>query len=261
MNSKYLGYYFANILQLRYSFAYIEWFLKYARTLRKFKNLHHGKDCFILGNGPSLNKIDLDQLSEYYTFGLNKIFLLFDKVNYRPTYHVAVNRLVIEQSIKEFEALPCTSFLSFFPSRNKFKNLEHINFILTGGPSVFRKNLVGLVDEGWTVTYVAMQIAYYMGFKNVFLVGVDHNFIVSGAPNEPQLFKGDDVNHFDSNYFSNMEWQPPDLRGSESSYHLAKLCYEKSGRNIFDATVDGKLQVFPKLSFEKALVTCKKRNG
>lgn len=238
---------------------YMEWYLRYALPLRKFKDLHQGEDCFILGNGPSLNKTNLDRFSDYYTFGLNKIFLLFDKCNYRPSYHVAVNSLVIEQSIREFESLECPSFLSYRPSRNRVKKLGHINYILTGGPLTFRRRLTGVIPEGFTVTYVAMQIAFYMGFKNVFLVGVDHSFIADGNPNEPQLLNGRDMNHFDPNYFSKKVWQLPDLPGSEVAYHLAKYFYERDDRHIYDATIDGKLQVFPKISFEDALMSCKKK--
>lgn len=238
---------------------YIEWYLKYAKPITKYKNIHKGEDCFILGNGPSLNKTDLNQLGSYYTFGLNKIHLIFDKVDFRPSYHVAVNPLVVEQSIKDFEALPCQSFLAHKSSRKITKNKAHINFILCGGPLSFRKSLLYPISDGCTVTYVAMQIAYYMGFENVFLIGVDHNFKTKGSPNEKQFLKGDDVNHFDPNYFGNNEWQLPDLEGSEVSYRLAKHFYERNDRCIYDATVDGKLQVFPKLTFEEALLTCKKK--
>ena len=106
-----------------------------------------------------------------------------------------------------------------------------------------------------------MQIAYYMGFKNVYLIGVDHNFKTTGAPNEKQFLKGNDVNHFDPNYFGNKEWHLPDLQGSEISYHLAKFFYERNGRRIYDATIDGKLQIFQKISLDNALEACKKRDG
>ncbi len=260
MIGKYLDA-FVNLLQHRRDRAYVEWYLKHALNLKKFKNLHEGQDCFILGNGPSLNKIDLDRLSGYNTFGLNKIYLLFDRGQFRPSYHVAVNHLVIEQSVREFERLPCPSFLSYRPSRNKFKNVDHLNYVMTGGPLTFCQDMLGELYEGWTVTYVAMQIAYYMGFKNVFLVGVDHSFVVSGAPNEQQLLNGNDLNHFDPNYFGNKEWHLPDLEGSEISYGLAKFFYERNGRHIYDATLDGKLQIFPKMSFDDALAICKKKEN
>lgn len=249
----------ANLLKHWDDPDYVIWRLKYSLSLKKFKDIHNGEDCFIVGNGPSLNKIDLGQLNDYYTFGLNKIYLMFEKTKFRPTYHVAVNSLVIEQCAKEFETLPCKTFLSYRPSRSLVRKLNHVNFIMTGGPVTFCESLVGEVHEGWTVTYVAMQIAYYMGFRNVFLVGVDHNFVVSGLPNEQQLLTGKDINHFDPNYFGGKEWHLPDLAGSELSYHLAKFFFEKDGRSIRDATIEGKLQIFSKISFDDALAECKKK--
>ena len=250
----------AELIRYRHDRDYLEWRLKYSKVLKKYKNIHSGADCFIVGNGPSLNKIDLGLLNRYYTFGLNKIYLMFDKTEFRPSYHVAVNPLVIEQSVKEFEGLSCDTFLSYRPSRHIIKKHEHINFIMTGGPVAFSQDLVGEINEGWTVTYVAMQIAFYMGFKNIFLIGVDHNFVVNGEPNEKQLLTDSDVNHFDPNYFGGKLWHLPDLEGSELSYRLAKFFFERDGRCISDATIGGKLQIFPKISFEDALRVCKKKD-
>ena len=57
--------------------------------------------CFILGNGPSLKKTNLALLENEYTFGLNRIYLLFDQLGFSTTYYVAVNHLVIEQCANE----------------------------------------------------------------------------------------------------------------------------------------------------------------
>jgi hypothetical protein len=236
-----------------------EWYFKYAHKLTHFKDKHKGHDCFIIGNGPSLKSMDLDLLKNYHTFGLNKIYLLFDKVDLNLSYHVAVNNLVIEQSAKDFEKLSCPSFLSYRVARKLIRPLEHIYFIHTGGPYMFQKDLTQKVCEGHTVTYVAMQIAFYMGFQRVFLIGVDHNFKAIGGPNERQFLSGKDPNHFDPQYFGNKEWHLPDIEASELSYHLAKFHYQRSGRQIIDATDNGKLYIFPKLSFEEALDMCNRK--
>ena len=95
---------------------YLRWRRKYAPQLRKFKGLHAGQHCFILGNGPSLNKMDLAPLADYHTFGLNKIYLLFDRVDLDLSYLVSTNGLVIEQSSEEFERLGIPTFLSYTAS-------------------------------------------------------------------------------------------------------------------------------------------------
>ena len=236
-----------------------KWYLKYAPKLKQFKDKHKGQDCFIIGNGPSLASMDLTPLNNYHTFGLNKIYLLFDKVDLNLSYHVAVNRLVIEQSAREFKNLSCPTFLSFRNSSDRKQYGEHVYYLFTSGTYTFHRNIIEKIWDGATVTYVAMQIAYYMGFKRIFLIGVDHNFKASGAPNEKQFMKGEDLNHFDPNYFGNKEWQLPNLEASELAYHLAGYFFIKDERRIYDATVNGKLEIFSKISYEEALNMCKRK--
>jgi hypothetical protein len=242
-----------------HDFDYLEWYFKYSKKLSKFKDIHKGEDCFIIGNGPSLKKMNLSDLKNHHTFGLNKIYLLFNKFDLNLSYHVTVNPYVIEQSVKQFEELNCPSFLSFRVSQKIIRHLSHINFIMTSGPYTFQTDIQRPIFEGYTVTYVAMQIAFYMGFQRIFLIGVDHNFVAQGSPNDLQILKGDDPNHFSPNYFSNQKWQLPDLEASELSYNLARFFYSRNGRQIYDATIDGKLEIFPKITFEEAVSTCSKK--
>jgi hypothetical protein len=238
---------------------YLEWYYNHSNKLLKFKNIHKGEDCFILGNGPSLNKMDLSPLKNYHTFGLNKIYLMFDTIDLNLSYHVAVNPLVIEQGAKEFEKLSCPSFLSYHPSKKIIKNLDHIYYLATGGPYTFSENIIQEICEGYTVTYVALQIAYYMGFDNVYVIGVDHNFTCAGNPNDEQIMEGADANHFHPDYFSGKSWHLPDLEASELSYSLARFFYTRNGKNIYDATCEGRLNIFPKISYAQALNSCKKK--
>lgn len=241
---------------------YIRWAFMYANRLSRFHNLHQGQDCFIIGNGPSLNRMDLAPLRNRHTFGLNKIYLMFDRVDLNLSYHVSVNPLVIEQSAGDFEKLSCPSFLSFRAAHGVVRPLDHVYYLFTGaGPYLFQEDITLRMHEGHTVTYVALQLAYFMGFKRVFLVGVDHNFSASGNPNEKQLYAGSDQNHFDPRYFANQQWQLPDLEASELFFSLAKFFYTRNGRQILDATVDGKLQVFPKISYDEALLACGLKNA
>lgn len=235
--------------------VYLKWYFQESPRLHKFKDIHKGESCFIIGNGPSLNKMDLSPLKDkkIYTFGLNKIYLIFEKVELDLNYHVAVNPLVIQQSAKQFESLRCPSFLSMRPAHDVVAKTDNIYKICTGAPFSFQTDASGILCEGYTVTYVAMQLAFYMGFSNVFLIGVDHRFSAQGAPNEEQRLTGDDPNHFAPNYFGGQNWNLPDLEGSEIAYRLAKFYFERDGRHLYDATVDGNLQIFPKISYEEAL--------
>jgi hypothetical protein len=107
-----------------------------------------------------------------------------------------------------------------------------------------------LIWEGATVTFVALQLAYYMGFKEIYLVGVDHKFTSNGEPHQVITSLENDMNHFSPNYFGpGFRWQLPDLEASEYAYELAKKQFEKNYRKIMDATIDGNLNVFPKVDY------------
>ena len=64
---------------------------KYVKRLRMLKDTHLGEMCFIIGNGPSLSADDLEVLhkNNVLSFGFNRIFLMFDKTNWRPDFYVS----------------------------------------------------------------------------------------------------------------------------------------------------------------------------
>ena len=120
------------------------------------------------------------------------------------------------------------------------------------GEENFSGDASGRLFEGFTVTYVALQLAYYMGFEQAILVGVDHNFTTKGAANTTVVSTGDDPNHFAPGYFGKgFRWQLPDLDGSERAYLLAHAAYQRTGRQVLDATVGGKLTIFPKIDYSR----------
>jgi hypothetical protein len=234
-----------------------KWEKLFKPKLQEFRNKFAGKDCFIIGNGPSLNKMDLEVLNEYYTFGLNKIYLIFKRVNLELDFLVSVNPLVIQQSVDEFNKLKIPKFLSYMATKDIDGWDEFTHRIFTRGGLESSWEITRPINEGFTVTNVALQVAYYLGFSNVFLIGVDHNFQQTGKPNEEQKLEGDDLNHFDPNYFKGQQWHLADLEGSELAYRNTKFLYDRANRKVFDATFNGKLQVFEKIDFDKALQLAK----
>jgi hypothetical protein len=221
------------------------------RKLHQLENIHKDKRCFIIGNGPSLRQTDLSKLCGEYTFGLNRIYLLFPELGFNTTYLVSVNDLVIEQCAAEMKLLDLPKFLTW-RSRNWFHGDSRVVYLDTDftGEEDFCHEITGRIFEGFTVTYVALQLAYHMGFKQVILIGVDHNFITQGTANQAIISQGDDPNHFAPNYFGKgFKWQLPDLAGSERAYMLARQAYQEVGRSIVDATVGGKLSIFTKVDY------------
>ena len=224
------------------------------RRLRELRDKHQGERCFIIGNGPSLKKTDLSLLKNEVTFGLNRIYLIFDEVGFATTYYVSVNNLVIEQCAHDIVNLPCPKFISWH-ARALIEFTADMMFLCSrNGPSFFTDITEG-VWEGATVTYVAMQIAYHLGFQKVILIGVDHSFATKGKPHTTVVSQGDDPNHFDPRYFGKgFRWQLPDLETSELAYRIAKYQFERANREIVDATIGGRLQVFHKVDYRTLFV-------
>lgn len=225
------------------------------RKLSALKDKHKGERCFIIGNGPSLKHTDISHLKDEFSFGMNRIYLAFDDWGFQTSYLVCVNSLVIEQVYRDFQRLQIPKFFSWrshnllYPDGQPDDN-THFLFTTYTGPK-FARDAIGRLWEGATVTFICLQLAYHMGFDQAILIGVDHSFATSGIPNTTVVSDGDDQSHFDPSYFGKgFRWQLPDLDTSEYGYWLAKQAYEDSGRQVVDATIGGKLQVFHKVSYE-----------
>ncbi len=221
------------------------------RKLPALKDIHRGERCFILGNGPSLARTDLTRLRDEYTIGLNRIYLAFADMGFQTSYYLSVNDLVIEQCAEDILGLKMPRFVSW-RAHNWLQPQDNLYFLYSTytGPT-FAHNIAGRMWEGATVTYMALQVAFYLGFETVILIGVDHNFATKGKPNTTVVSAGDDPNHFNPGYFGKgFRWQLPDLETSEQAYRTARLAYHQAGRQVLDATLDGKLTVFPKVIYD-----------
>lgn len=230
--------------------------------LYRWKNRHKGQKCILMCNGPSLNKVDFARVDteKYVFFGLNKIFLGFENLGIKPKYIACVNKKVLEQSSAMYNDLMVTKFISnrveasLIPE-NPFT--FHMNTVNLPKPNNrFNKNIIEYVHEGWTVTHAALQIIHYMGFDEVNIIGMDHNFKQhkDGLENQSSVIEGDDIDHFHPDYFGNgKEWDFPDLKNSEISYAAARKAFEEDGKKIFDCTIGGKCTIFDKVDIEHHL--------
>lgn len=219
------------------------WVDKRYIKIRDYKNKHEGKRCFIVCTGPSLTIEDVNRLKGEYTFGMNSIFKIFDKTDWRPTYYTITDPMVFSSfgGDPNFRSLR-NRFLSsvivkqtdpldtdvVFPS-------DLLGFIKYGAPVDFSDDLYSVVYYGATVTYDIMQIAAYMGFKEIYLLGCDCNY--SG-----------EKKHFDE-YNAPKEvinFEP----GMIESYKVAKKYCDAHGIKIRNATRGGKLEVFERVGFD-----------
>lgn len=251
-----------SLIKHRLMFDLNPFLLKNKQKIKEYNNKFQNQKCIIICNGPSLKHVDFDELnkSNIFTIGLNKINLLFDNVDFRPDAIACVNPHVIEQNMDFYLSTDIPLFLDFRPvyQMKEFKKAaKRPNLHLLHSADVigiFAKDISMSICQGSTVTYVAMQIAYHMGFSKVAIIGCDHYFSSKGAANKLIQQKEVEDNHFIPNYFSpGSKWQLPDLVGSEFHYQIARDTFNDNGRELINCTAGGLLEILPRMELSKFL--------
>lgn len=225
--------------------------------LARVRGAHAGRKAVILCNGPSLLKVDFDLLgnSDAFVFGLNKINLLFEKSAFRPDAIVAVNRFVIDQNADFYNGTDIPLYLDSYAT-GQVRRRDNVSFLHSTNVVRFAEDCSISIYQGYTVTYVALQLAFHMGFGSVALVGCDHNFAQKGPANAVVVSGEKDASHFDPNYFAGgVKWQLPDLVNSEASYQMASTAYQDAGRSIFNCTEGGLLDIYPRRALSEFLAS------
>lgn len=220
--------------------------------LKRFKDCHKGERCFIIGNGPSLRMDDLETLhsNKEICFGSNKIYLAFDKTAWRPNYYVIIDDLILMQFGEDIYKMDLEyKFVGdeYFPFWDSEFSEGAIKFHNRGdsvGPTMpdFSGDFSAYTAQGSTITYTAIQIAAYMGFTEMYLLGVDFDY--SG-----DMGKGE--NHFASDYYhENEKWNKPAPGNTLLAYKKAEIYSRRNEFRVFNATRGGKLDVFERIDFD-----------
>ena len=206
------------------------------------KNMKSGDTCIVIGNGPSLSDVPISFLNKYDSFAANRLFPEY-LPGFKHKWYVAVNPLVIEQNLEQINKLDASA---------KFIAQAFVNQVPGSFPLCsyalrrFSAEPWSGVYEGYTVTFVSLQLAFALGYKTVLLVGVDHRYKYEGQPNEEHVLEGDDPNHFHPDYFKGMRWHNPDLRQSEGAYMMAMHYFNNENRSVVNLGPDSDLDIFPR---------------
>lgn len=224
------------------------------KRLYELKNAANKKRCFIIGNGPSLTEKDLELLKNEICFASNKCFKIFDKTNWRPNYYVVQDRYSLSDS--ELNTLSGNVILIGDYCYRKhhinrkvicFHEIRCINYKNIKFSYDIPKGIYG----AFTVTYTIIQLAVYMGFKEIYLLGMDHNYpyIVDESGNtklvkdvQAHFFSGEKATDFVSN-----------INGMTCAYEKAKRVTESLDVNIYNVTRGGKLEIFERKALERIL--------
>ena len=229
--------------------------------LSHLKNIHEGESAWIVGNGPSVRTEDLNLLQDSITFCFNRFYLAHDDTVLRATYTISGD----EQMINDFgqEIVDCNPGKVFLANstapdvNGDYFWLRQVSVF----PSLFSFEPEYYVTPGGSSLYVAMQLAYYMGIKNLFIYGADFSFTFKRNLGEKDAFRkaSGDGNHFIKNYRSGKNWCPPSHRNIANSFYAARKLFEYNGGGVFNATRGGILEIFERVSFEDALVKGEKK--
>lgn len=234
------------------------------KDVGKFRGAHRGKKCFMIGTGPSLTYDILDQLIPHYTFAMNNISIAYPRTEWRPTYYINVAsttrsskywRTCAEESLKQ--AGHC-----FFWAKNVRIPLgmpnNDIPFSLLSchGHPVWSWMPDKWVSRWATSMFTALQLAVFMGFNPIYLIGCD-----LGYAKNFDLKTLKDSSHFENNYLGDEKkrWiakRPQILVADEIrtyvSHELTLLA--TAGKRIQIKTCSEKLSsIYPYISFEDAL--------
>jgi len=226
-------------------------------ALRRYHNFAKGKRCFILGNGPSLLKCDVTKLKNEITIGSNGIFLIFNQLGFKPTFLTVEDGLVAEDRAIEINSIK--GLIKIFPyDLSNFlkqdKYTIYCNFVrrFKKKPK-FSPNLAKKAFWGGTVSYLNLQLAYFIGCKEIYLIGFDHNYAIKDKIEEDVIISSRfDENHFHADYFGpGYRWHDPKVWRMEIAYNIAKEFLERNQIKVINATIGGNLEVFQKIDYNK----------
>lgn len=206
--------------------------------------------------------VDPERLKGEITFGVNCIFLLFDWLGFQPNYYAVEDSLVYEDRRDEIVER-VTDSDCFFPmqfatpefTRDNFNFVRFVyDFEERKDWPFFSKDASRVVWVGGTVTYMCLQLAFHMGIREVYLLGMDHRYrrpadvVVNG--NE-WTSGSEDPNHFRPDYFGpGKRWHDPRLDRMEKAYASADRAFRAAGGFVKNATSGGALETLERVSFD-----------
>lgn len=234
----------------------------YGRYMAKIHNSHLGERCFVVGNGPSLTATDLTALHErgIDSFAVNRIYQIFPQTDWRPTYYVSTDAVMIRDHLDEVNKIPSEKFI---PLQNKY----YLGIKVKGAHYFFRNDRrendqpegFGLdcteqVNIRGTVTIACIQLAIHMGYRDIYLIGVDHNFDKIITENGEVVIDPSVKNYFCDGYDDDVANEVQhDLGNTTRAYLDVRRFCDKQDIHVYNASRQTKLNVFERADFDAIL--------
>jgi FkbM family methyltransferase len=240
------------------------------QRLATLKDVYRGKRIFILGNGPSINKTQLDFLKDEFTFGVNRVYLLYDRIEWKPTFYTALDWRVVPDIAREINGLTGSTFFFEERFRGILREGEDVYYYshTPADPNhpdekLFAQDASRGLRGAGSVVGTAVQLAYHMGFDPIYLIGCDLGYKVlesvnqegedkfgTGVKLELTSTSDDDPNHFDGRYFGKgRRWHDPNVKRMIDGHIQCRTAIERQGRKIFNATIGGELEVYDRVQY------------
>lgn len=251
----------------------------------KFKNIHKGKRCFIIGNGPSVNRVDFSSLKNEVVFTVNQLSRRSDFAELCSDCHIWADErffTIDEKRPEDMELLDAmkkvrvgekkpTVFYktSAYDMVKKFRLDEYLD-IYYFSEMGFKDISCGIdfdfcksVPEFSTVVHYAILLAVYMGFEDIYLLGCDCTGIVNTV--RSRIASSDSMEYaynISENERKRMEKSnsmypiQDELRWYANIFDdyeaLKKYCLSK-GVNLSNATESSLIDCLPKVSLDDVL--------
>lgn len=225
------------------------------KKLSQLKQLKKGKRCFIVGNGPSLTLDDLEMLKGEDCFAANLIYKIFDKTDWRPNYYFIQDRYADTGNILDTLDIPYMFIGDYYWRKRGVNNKNaiciHSARSFKGDKVDFSEDITKKVVSHCTITYSMIQMAIYMGYKEIYLIGMDHNYeftydclgnIIHNKYVNSHIFEDRNPNEVIAN-----------IEGMNKAYISAKSYADKNGIKIINTTRGGKLEWFKRENLEEVL--------
>ena len=228
------------------------------------KNKHKGERCFVIGNGPSLTIEDLELLKGEITFAVNRIYTLFDRTDWRPTYYFCVDYMAYGADHRKINKIDAE--LRFVPLERALEAGEVYSKVtyykrganpikIKDGKSVwgdfrFSENPEEVVYGSPTVLYDILQFAVYMGFSEIYLLGVDCSYSIE-VLEDGSVIHNNVRDNFDDDYSKDFPDMAVPMYAFRLAFQKTKEICDARGVTIKNATRGGMLEVFERISLDE----------
>ncbi len=237
------------------------------KRLAGLKNTHVGETCFVIGNGPSLQASDLDMLKQKQIFCLASkgIYTIFNETNWRPDIWGVSDLDYLELKQEEVNRLNGFPKLVCAPACLRkgilIRNAIYYPFIQAERtPAFFNPDILRGIHFYGTITGKLINVAVYMGFKEICLLGCDHTCPIKTDENGKKILDMSQRLHFSNDYYQNEEEQLKayqsviDLESAmqyvTSAFRDIKYACDTLGVKVYNATRGGELEVFPRVDMD-----------